>query len=210
MNTHQTSPLSPRNALPAAELPTPARHTRARAQRRAPHPRNPNAAPPGCERTRPGAEKRRSKYKIYYLSALSIIYSPGAGKGWGEEALAEAAFTPAIQARGFCPDPPPHCPRLLPASGMMGCLQHRPLHLTLLVGGCLLPRSFLPSTEQGFPPQRAPIPSSRSVPVPEAADPVPKRGLHQPTCRAAAPRRGLSHMGTQHPASLPREPASPQ
>lgn len=92
----------------------------------------------------------------------------------------------------------------------MGCLPRRPLHSTPPVWGYFLPQSFLPSKEQGFPPQQAPIPSSRSIPVPEVLDPVPKRGLHHPTRGVASPGQGLSHVGTQHPASSPRELVSPQ
>lgn len=86
MNTHQTSPLSPRNALPSpCTAPYPGRHTRTRC--------NPNAAAPGCERARPAGERRRSKYQIYYLAAYQLFRAPARGKG-GERRPWRRRFLP--------------------------------------------------------------------------------------------------------------------
>lgn len=98
-----------------------------------------------------GANTRSIIYQQYQL-----FRAPVQGKGWGDEAVVEAAFTPVIQARGSCLDPFPHC-----TSGeVMGGLQPHLFHPTPPLWGFSYPDpSFLPKGRASLrsePPYAAP------------------------------------------------------
>lgn len=184
MNTHQTSPLSPRNALPAAELPTPAQQTRV------PHPRNPPAAPPGCKRTRPGREKQRSKYKIYYLSALINYLEPRRREGVGREGLGGGGFYPGSSGEGLLlglTSPlPPACACQWddggsPALSFASHPAYMEFSLTLIL---------LAFNRAGLPPAVSPKIQPQEDAVPEALDPR-AAPLHMQSGRPRA--RALAH-----------------
>lgn len=183
MNTHQTSPLSPRNALPAAELPTLAQ------QPRVPHPRNPPAAPPGCKRTRPGREKQRSKYKIYYLSALINYLEPRRREGVGREGLGGGGFYPGNSGEGLLPgltSPLPLAPACQwddggsPTPSFASHPTDTGLFLTLILPAC---------NRAGLPPAVSPKMQPQERAVPEALDPraaPPHMQSGRPRARALA------------------------
>lgn len=184
MNTHQTSPLSPRNALPAAELPTPAQQTRV------PHPRNPPAAPPGCKRTRPGREKQRSKYKIYYLSALINYLEPRRREGVGREGLGGGGFYPGSSGEGLLlgltsPLPPARACQWddggSPAPSFASHPTYMEFSLTLIL---------LTFNRAGLPPAVSPKIQPQEDAVPEALDPR-AAPLHMQSGRPRA--RALAH-----------------